>query len=206
MSKMVSLGHPVLRATVATVPTDEIGGPRVQKLIGALREELAAQPGVGLAAPQIGESLAVAIVQDRAVQGGKTMYGPSNFERLERVPLPETVLINPRIVRQSDEQVLAFESCLSAAGLVGVVARARSVRVEYSDERGERHSMELRGFPARIVQHEIDHLHGILCIDRMLMRTAMSKEQFYADGWPDRAAEEAVELYGARLSPCVVMA
>jgi len=187
----------VLRASAATVPEAEIGGPRVQAVVSALREELAAQPGVGLAAPQIGESLAVAIVQDRAVSGGKGMYGPSNFERLERVPLPETVLINPRIVKQSDEQVLAFESCLSAAGLVGVVPRARWVRVEYNDERGERHSAEFQGFPARIVQHEIDHLHGVLCIDRMLLRTAMSKEQFYADGWPDRAAEEAVAVYGA---------
>jgi peptide deformylase len=179
------------------VPEAEIGSPRVQAVVSMLREELAAQPGVGLAAPQIVESLAVAIVQDRAVQGGKTMYGPANFARLERVPLPETVLINPRIVTQSDEQVLAFESCLSAAGVVGVVSRARCVRVEYSDELGERHSVELQGFTARIVQHEIARLHGTLCIDRMLLRTAMSKEQFYAGEWPDRAAEEAVAVYGA---------
>lgn len=197
MSRMVSLGHPVLRATALSVPTDEIGSARVQGLVGALREELASQPGVGLAAPQIGESLAVAIVQDRAVSGGKGMYGPSNFVRLGCVPLPETVLINPRILSGSDEQVVAFESCLSAAGLVGVVPRARWVRIEYSDEQGERHTAEFSGFPARIVQHEIDHLHGILCIDRMQMRTAMSKEQFYADGWSDRAAEEAVALYAA---------
>jgi peptide deformylase len=195
---MVLLGHPVLRAAAADVPEGEIGGTRIQALVAALREELAAQPGVGLAAPQIGESLAVAIVQDRAVSAGKGMYGPSNFERLERLPLPETVLINPRILQRSDEQVLAFESCLSAAGLVGVVSRARWVRVEYQDEGGQMHRTEFRGFAARIVQHEVDHLHGVLCIDRMLIRTAMSKEQFYADGWSDRAAEDAVAIFGAQ--------
>jgi peptide deformylase len=103
------------------VPDEEISGDAIQGLLKALSEELEAQRGVGLAAPQIGVSLAVAIARDPAVPGGKTLYGPANFARLERVSLTETVLINPRIVERSEEQVPGFETCLSVAGLVGVV-------------------------------------------------------------------------------------
>jgi peptide deformylase len=92
----------------------------------------------------------------------------------ERSPVPFHVLINPRILAQGDDRVEFYEGCLSLAGFSAVVPRARAVRVEYLDERGELRSLEATGWYVRILQHEIDHLDGIdgtLSIDRMHSRT-----------------------------------
>jgi peptide deformylase len=197
MVQICQLGHAVLRNAAARLRPDELKSAVTSALIGELRAALLEHGGVGCAAPQIGVSVAAAIVEDRAIPRAKSLYAPEHFERLERTPLPAMVLLNPRILEYSSEQAFAFETCLSIPELVGVVPRARGVRVQFSDEQGQLHDLTFTGFPARIIQHEIDHLNGCLCIDRMLLRTAMTKDHFYATGWRERTAEDALEQYGA---------
>jgi peptide deformylase len=134
-------------------------------------------PGVGLAAPQVGLSLQMAVIEDR-----KEYYKEVSAEQLklrERRPVPFHVLINPRIQSAKDDQIVEFfEGCLSLPGFFALVPRSRSVRVECLDHRGNSKSIEASGWYARILQHEIDHLHGNLYIDRMHSRSFSSTENW----------------------------
>ena len=94
----------------------------------------------------------------------------------DRDPVEFHALINPRIVERSEEQVEFYEGCLSLAGFSALVKRSRAVTVEYLDEQGEEHRVEARGWYARILQHEIDHLNGTLYIDRMEPRSFTNLE------------------------------
>ena len=116
-------------------------------------------PGVGLAAPQIGLPLALAVIED-----------VGEVAETERAPVPFHVIVNPRLTL-GPEAVDFFEGCLSVEGFQAVVPRARTVRVEALDHRGEPVVIDARGWYARILQHEIDHLHGTLYVDRMSPRT-----------------------------------
>jgi peptide deformylase len=116
-------------------------------------------PGVGLAAPQVGLPLALTVIEDVGVS-----------EEAERSPVPFHVVINPKLTL-GPEEVEQFEGCLSVEGYQAIVPRARTVRVEALDHRGEPVTIEARGWYARILQHEIDHLNGTLYIDRMRTRT-----------------------------------
>src|SRR5207248_11754105 len=107
----------------------------------------------------------------------------------ERKPVPFHVIINAKITLQPGSAVEFFEGCLSLAGFTGVVPRAREVRVECLDHRGERSLIHASGWYARILQHEIDHLHGRLYIDRMHSRTFMTMENFNRH-WKDKPISE----------------
>ncbi len=157
--KIVQAGDPVLRAPARALTTQEIASAEVQQLIDLMRETMRDAPGVGLAAPQIGLPLQLAVIEDVA-----------EVEATERTPVPFHVIINPRLLL-GDERVDFFEGCLSVDGFQAVVARARTVRVEARDHRGEPVTIDARGWYARILQHEIDHLNGTLYIDRMRTRT-----------------------------------
>lgn len=128
--------------------------------------------GVGLAAPQVGVPLQLAVLEDRP----ELLEWMSEARRaeLERSPFPCRVLINPTIENVGDRRVEAFEGCLSVAGWVAVVPRWHTIRVQAVDEHGESVDDILSGWPARIVQHEVDHLQGCLYLDRMLSRTFTS--------------------------------
>src|SRR5262249_48227395 len=142
---------------------EEVRMPEISQLIEWMRDTMRDAPGVGLAAPQIGLPLQIAVVEDR-----------EDMPARERQPVPFMALINPRIVHYSEEQAEFFEGCLSVTGLSALVKRARAVTVEYMDEKGEPQRLEARGWFARILQHEIDHLNGRLYIDRMEPRTMMT--------------------------------
>jgi len=129
-------------------------------------------PGVGLAAPQIGVPIQLAVIEDRPEYSKE--IAPERLAERERQAVPFHVLINPRIVRQSDDQTEFFEGCLSLGGYSALVKRSRQVAVECWDERGQARVIEAQGWYARILQHEIDHLHGRLYIDKMEPRTFMS--------------------------------
>jgi peptide deformylase len=129
-------------------------------------------PGVGLAAPQVGLPVQLAVIEDRP-EYARDIAAERLAER-ERNAVPFQVLINPRIIEQSDEQVEFFEGCLSLAGFTALVKRSRRVTVEYLDERAQPRRIEAQGWYARILQHEIDHLYGRLYIDRMESRSFMS--------------------------------
>jgi len=166
---IVQVGDPVLRARAAAIVPAEL--PQLAELIGQMRDTMRAAPGVGLAAPQIGRSLQLAVIEDLAT-------GLTDEQRTERERgvVPFHVIVNPTIAPVGDEMVLAYEGCLSFKGFVMVVPRARRVRVEALDEHGAPIVIEASGWYARILQHEIDHLHGIVCCDRMDPRTLATVE------------------------------
>jgi len=174
---IVHAGEPVLRKHTRALSPQEIRSKEIQKLIEHMRETMRGAPGVGLAAPQVGLSLQMAVIEDR-----KEYYKEVSAEQLklrERRPVPFHVLINPRIQSAKDDQVVEFfEGCLSLPGFFALVPRSRSVRVECLDHRGNCKSIEASGWYARILQHEIDHLHGNLYIDRMHSRSFSSTENW----------------------------
>lgn len=156
---IVSAGDPVLRAVA--VPFDgRLTDDELAALLAVMRRTMHAAPGVGLAAPQIGLPLALAVVED-----------PASDPARERVPVPFRVLVNPRYEALDDERAAFAEGCLSVPGYHAVVARHRRVRLVGHDERGGAFDEVLAGWPARIVQHETDHLAGTLYLDRADLRT-----------------------------------
>jgi peptide deformylase len=157
--KIVQTGDPVLRARGRDLTPAEIKGAEVQQLIEMMRETMHDAPGVGLAAPQIGVGLRLAVIEDVA-----------EVEELERKPVPFHVVINPRLTL-GEESVEHYEGCLSVDGFQAVVPRARTVAVEALDHRAQPVTINAAGWYARILQHEIDHLDGTLYIDRMQTRT-----------------------------------
>lgn len=167
--KIVQVGDPVLRQQARALAPSEVGSPAIQDLIDHMRETMHDAPGVGLAAPQIGLALQIAVIEDRE-EFLKTLP-PEQLAERERRPVPFQVIINPRIAPTTDEAAEFFEGCLSLPGFSAVVPRARAVRVECLNGKGEPTVIEASGWYARILQHEIDHLMGHLYIDRMRSTT-----------------------------------
>jgi peptide deformylase len=167
--EIVQVGEPVLRQAARPLSAEDIAAPETQELIEHMRETMRAAPGVGLAAPQIGLPLQLAVIEDRP-EYMKDITAEKMAERGRR-PVEFLVLINPKIVQRSAEEIAFFEGCLSLAGYSAVVKRACRVTVEYLDAHGRPQRLEAEGWPARILQHEIDHLLGTLYIDRMDPRT-----------------------------------
>lgn len=161
--EIVQVGDPVLRAEAA--PVADITA--LAELIDQMRETMRAAPGVGLAAPQIGQSLQLAVIEDTVDDASR-----------ERAPVPFHVIANPTITVVGDEMVEAYEGCLSFKGFIMKVKRAHRVRVEALDETGRSRVIEASGWYARILQHEIDHLRGIVCCDRMDSRSLSTVENF----------------------------
>ena len=164
-------GEPVLRQQAQSLSPDQVTLAEIQNLIQWMRETMRDAPGVGLAAPQIGLPIQLAVIEDRP-EYTKDIPAERLAER-QRQCIPFHVLINPRIVTQSEEQIEFFEGCLSLAGFSALVKRSRSVTVECLDENANPKRIEAAGWYARILQHEIDHLQGRLYIDRMEPRSFM---------------------------------
>ena len=192
--KIVQVGEPVLRQRARPLLQEEIALPETQQLIVWMHETMRDAPGVGLAAPQIGLALQLAVIEDRAEYTKD--IGVDRLAEREREVVSFQVLINPRIVEQSEQQVEFFEGCLSLGGFSALVKRSRQVAVEYWDERGQPQRIEAQGWYARILQHEIDHLHGRLYIDRMEPRSFMSIDNL-SRHWKDmpvQAVREALAV------------
>src|SRR5712692_3066644 len=156
--QIVQAGEAVLRQMARPLSAEEIGLPETQQLIEWMCETMRAAPGVGLAAPQVGLAIQLAVVEDRPEYSKDIL--PERLAERERRPVPLVVLINPRIVEQSAEEVEFFEGCLSLAGFSALVRRSRAVTVEYWDQQGSSQRIQASGWHARILQHEIDHLYG----------------------------------------------
>ena len=171
---IVQVGEPVLRQPGRTLTPAEIKGSEVQRLIELMRETMRHAPGVGLAAPQIGLALQLAVIEDTAESAAT-----------ERSPVPFHVIANPRL-QLGPEIVEFYEGCLSVDGFQAIVPRARTVRVEALNHAGEPVVIDAAGWYARILQHEIDHLNGTLYIDRMRSRTISTARNFsrYWAGMP----------------------
>jgi peptide deformylase len=151
--RLRQLGDPIL--TQVAEPVAEFGTPALQNLIEEMLATLKEAQGVGLAAPQVGSPLQVIIVASRP--------NPRYPDAPQMEPL---VMVNPRPLACSEEQVLGWEGCLSVPNCRGLVARSREVEVEYHTPEGSRQRVVWRDFPARIFQHEYDHLRGRLFLDR----------------------------------------
>ena len=173
---IVQAGEEVLRSPARQLARDEILSRKTQDLIENMRETMRGAPGVGLAAPQVGVSLQLAVIEDRAEYHSKLTR--AQLAERQRVPVPFHVLINPRIVSPEASPVEFFEGCLSVAGYLAMVPRSQRVKVEFLNERAEPMTVEAEGWYARILQHEIDHLNGTLYLDRMHSRSFCSVENF----------------------------
>jgi peptide deformylase len=181
--KIVQVGEAALRQRARPLATDELRSREIQELIEAMRETMYDAPGVGLAAAQVGLPLQLAVIEDKPEY---TRDAPAAFvKERERKPVPFHVIVNPKLTLLDEANVEFFEGCLSLAGFTAVVARARRVRVECLDHNGTATRIEASGWYARILQHEIDHLHGTVYVDRMHPRTLMTLENFNRH-WKDK--------------------
>lgn len=172
---IVRTGDPVLRRRAAEVPAARLGSPELAALATEMIAIMRAAPGVGLAAPQIGRSERIFVLEDRPEAIGRL----SETERAERarVAFAPRVFVNPVVTPVGTETATFFEGCLSVPGYVGLVTRALEVEVTGKDEHGAPQTWRVRGWPARILQHELDHLDGTLYVDRMLPRTLLHADE-----------------------------
>jgi peptide deformylase len=154
--KVARMGHPVLRARARALDPGQIGSPRVQQLIDDMFETMHEYQGVGLAAPQVHESVRLFVAG----------FSPDESDE-ERVLVPRMALINPEITTVGAETVEDWEGCLSIPDIRGRVPRARQIVVKAYDRNAKKFEMKAGGFTARVIQHETDHLDGVLFFDRM---------------------------------------
>ncbi|MGW6294929.1 peptide deformylase [Streptomyces sp. NPDC055058] len=188
---IVAAGDPVLRR--AADPFDgQLEPGLLARFVAALRLTMRAAPGVGLAAPQVGVGLRIAVIEDPAPV-------PEEVRRVRgRVPQPFRVLVNPSYTPVGSGRAAFFEGCLSVPGYQAVVARPTEVRLTGQDEHGQALDEVFSGWPARIVQHETDHLDGILYLDRAEPRS-LSSQQAVADRWAQPSPERAARALGFNL-------
>lgn len=170
--KLRQAGELVLRTPARPLSIAEVHSPEIQTLIAAMRDTLRDAPGVGLAAPQVGFGVQLAIIEDRS-EYQQAIPSKQLAER-GRAPVPFQVIINPVLQIIDPTPQVFFEGCLSVSGFTALVPRATKVRVEALDEQGDNRVIEAEGWFARILQHEIDHLQGRLYLDAMLPRSFMT--------------------------------
>jgi peptide deformylase len=170
--KVACLGNPVLRKKAEPLTEAEIRSPDTQRLIADMIETLREYEGVGLAAPQVHVSKQIVIAEV-----------PAGADDEPAVPL--MVLINPEIVEASEEMEEDWEGCLSIPDLRGCVPRHARIRVVARDRLARRQQFQSEGFVARVIQHEIDHLHGVVFLDRMTDFQTLTFLKEYARYWAE---------------------
>ncbi len=169
--KIARMGHPVLRAKARALHPSEIRTPRIQQLIDDMFETMKEYQGVGLAAPQVHEGVRLFVA---ALDAG------DDEEEEESEPI---AVINPEITIVGSEVVDDWEGCLSIPDIRGRVSRARAIKVRAFDRTGARIELSAHDFPARVIQHETDHLDGVLFFDRMKSLASMTFLDEYARYW-----------------------
>jgi len=173
--QIVAVGNPVLRRPAEPVDPAVIVTSDFQRLIDQMRATMVAAPGVGLAAPQVGLGIRLAVIEDAPERW--VDLDPRTLAERERSELAFTVLVNPVVERVAEAGVVTFyEGCLSVPGYAGAVERARTVRLSALGADGEPFSAIYTGWPARIVQHEVDHLNGDIYVDRVAIRSLSTVE------------------------------
>jgi peptide deformylase len=168
--KVARMGHPVLRAKARAVDRADIKGPPIQRLIDDMMETMAEYHGVGLAAPQVHENLRVFVA---ALDAAADTDEPAEL----------VAIINPEIGVVGSDIVEDWEGCLSIPDIRGRVPRAREIRVRAFDRRGDRIELRAQNFAARVIQHETDHLNGVLFVDRMRTFESLTFLEEYSRYW-----------------------
>lgn len=192
---IVQAGAPVLRAQARAIRPDELGGAPLLRLVDAMIAVMRKAPGVGLAAPQIGVGVAVVVLEDREDLMQRL---PENQKKArDRRPFPLTVLVNPRLRFEGGTTATFLEGCLSVPGYMALVERSLEVVVNATDAYGNPVALREKGWPARILQHELDHLAGTLYVDRMLSRS-FSTSQETAARWIGCTTDEIKAGLGVR--------
>lgn len=153
--KVARIGHPVVRMPASPISPEVLRTPALQRLIDDMRQTMHEYEGVGLAAPQIHESLRLVVLQvpasDQRTKGG----------------VPFSVLVNPVVTPLGPETLDGWEGCLSVPDLRGLVPRFARLRLDALDREAQPYTLEAEGFHARVIQHECDHLDGSVYLDRM---------------------------------------
>jgi len=181
--KIAKLGNPVLRQIAKPVDLSELtvpGGDEIQGFIDDLIDTMRIEDGVGISAPQVSRSIQIVVVE---CAGNKRYPGKEEIKLM--------VLVNPVITRYSEEMEEGWEGCLSLANLRGLAKRSKDITVEAYNRDGEKVVIEAEGFLAVVLQHEIDHLHGIVFLDRMMDMTKLCFLEEYDRFW---LKEEPVKI------------
>ncbi len=174
--KVSRMGHPVLRQRAAEIPPTQMQSPQMQHLIDDMIDTMIDYEGIGLAAPQVFEPLRLIVL------------GDPTADPQDEAAIPLTVLFNPQFTAQSPERLEAWEGCLSIPQLRGVVPRAAAVEVRGYDRESRAVALEAEGLFARVLQHEIDHLDGVLFPDRMADLQTLTFLEEYQRYWLDAEA------------------
>jgi len=177
--KVARMGHPVLRAKARPLEKAEVRGAATQRLIDDMIDTMHEYHGVGLAAPQVHESLRVFV----AALGATAVDGEEDEDEADDADAEPIVIINPDITVIGSEIVEDWEGCLSIPDIRGRVPRAREIRVRGLDRKGDRLEIHAQGFGARVIQHETDHLDGVLFFDRMKGFESLTFLDEYARYW-----------------------
>jgi peptide deformylase len=173
--KVARMGHPVLRAKARPLEPAEIRSASVQQLIDDMLDTMDEYHGVGLAAPQVHEGVRIFVAMLDAGDDDKAK---------DEVPKDEPIaIINPEITVVGPDIVEDWEGCLSIPDVRGRVLRAKAIKVRAFDRDGERIELSAHGFPARVIQHETDHLDGVLFFDRMKTLESLTFLDEYARYW-----------------------
>ena len=202
--KVARMGHPVLRAKARPLEAAAIRSPRIQQLIDDMFETMREYQGVGLAAPQVHASVRLFVAgfppkteKDDGARGSGLWARDSHedddeeeHDQDEREDIPLMVLINPEIAPVGRETVEDWEGCLSIPDIRGRVPRAREIVVRAYDRTGKRIEERVSGFTARVIQHETDHLDGVLFFDRMKSFASLTFLDEFGRYWSHRDIQE----------------
>jgi peptide deformylase len=179
--KVAHMGHPVLREKARPLEAAEIRSAGVQQLIDDMFDTMAEYQGVGLAAPQVHESVRIFVAG---------FAGDENDENEEENDVPHLAIINPEITIVGRDLTEDWEGCLSIPDIRGRVPRARQIVVHGYDRNGKRIEIKASGFTARVLQHETDHLDGVLFFDRMKSLESLTFVEEFTRYWSRRDIKE----------------
>jgi peptide deformylase len=171
--KVARMGHPVLRTPTEPLERGDIRNPVVQRLIDDMMDTMVEYHGVGLAAPQVHESLRLFVIA----------FDPTQPEPGEDDDIEPFAIVNPEITPVGDEMVEDWEGCLSIPDIRGRVPRLKALALRAQNRRGERIELQLQNFKARVIQHETDHLDGVLFFDRMTSLNSLAFLDEYSRYW-----------------------
>jgi peptide deformylase len=183
--KVARLGHPILRARARPVDRAEMASPQFQRLIDDMLETMNEYAGIGLAGPQVHAGLRVFVAGLKAVPIGEVMSGERD--------MPLIAVVNPEITPIGADVAEGWEGCLSIPDMRGRVPRAKEILVRAFDRHGKRLEFRAKDLPARVIQHETDHLDGVMFFDRMLTFETLSFMDEYNKYWAPKDDEDDEE-------------